>query len=102
MLINCGNPGMSNATVRIHFFFLNKKRNNKNNREIKCHLNKQQAVSVGGVDRLTDTSKYTGAHKERFDASGKGKGISGREDVQDTSGYVGGYKGKDTYDKTHK
>lgn len=62
----------------------------------------QQAVNVGGVDRLTDTSKYTGSHKERFDDSGKGKGIAGREDVDDNSGYVGGYKGKDTYDKSHK
>ena len=50
------------------------------------------------MDRLTDTSKYTGSHKERFDASGKGKGIEGREDVADTSGYVTGYKEKDTYD----
>ncbi|XP_063919868.1 tubulin polymerization-promoting protein homolog [Zophobas morio] len=60
-----------------------------------------QSVSVGAVDRLTDTSKYTGAHKERFDAEGKGKGISGRADVADNSGYVGGYKGQNTYDKTH-
>jgi len=29
-------------------------------------------------DKLTDTSKYTGAHKARFGADGKGKGISGR------------------------
>uniref|UniRef100_A0A194AJT2 Uncharacterized protein n=1 Tax=Pinctada fucata TaxID=50426 RepID=A0A194AJT2_PINFU len=28
--------------------------------------------------RLTDTKKYTGAHKERFDAEGKGKGAEGR------------------------
>merc|ERR1711971_784093 len=34
---------------------------------------------TGGVDRLTDTSKYTGSHKERFDESGKGKGASGRQ-----------------------
>eukprot|EP00128_Syssomonas_multiformis_P008092 Colp12_sorted_trinity150504_noHs@34669 len=33
------------------------------------------------VSRLTDTSKYTGAHKERFDESGKGKGIAGRENL---------------------
>ncbi|KAJ3340716.1 hypothetical protein HDU93_006386 [Gonapodya sp. JEL0774] len=33
------------------------------------------------VDRLTDTSKYTGTHKQRFDESGKGKGLDGREDV---------------------
>ena len=63
----------------------------------------QKAVKVGGVDRLTDTSKYTGSHKERFDESGKGKGIEGRVDRDDKAaeGYVGGYKGKDTYDKTH-
>ena len=30
------------------------------------------------VGRLTDTSKYTGAHKERFDESGKGKGADGK------------------------
>lgn len=57
---------------------------------------------MGGVDRLTDTSKYTGTHKERFDASGKGKGKTGREDVSENTGYVGGYKGKDTYNETHK
>ncbi|XP_044254984.1 tubulin polymerization-promoting protein homolog [Tribolium madens] len=60
-----------------------------------------QAVHTGAVDRLTDTSKYTGAHKERFDAEGKGKGIGGREDLADNQGYVSGYKGKDTYDNTH-
>lgn len=53
------------------------------------------------MDRLTDTSKYTGSHKERFDESGQGKGKAGREDVKDDSGYVGGYKGAGTYDKTH-
>ncbi|XP_044749307.1 tubulin polymerization-promoting protein homolog [Coccinella septempunctata] len=73
-LVNCGAPGTPNTT---------------------------QAVHVGGVDRLTDTSKYTGTHKERFDESGKGKGIAGREDRADDSGYVSNYKGKDTYDKTH-
>ncbi|XP_070575870.1 tubulin polymerization-promoting protein family member 2-like [Ptychodera flava] len=58
-----------------------------------------KAVKAGGVDRLTDTSKYTGAHKERFDESGKGKGMEGRVDKADTSGYVGNYKGEGTYDK---
>lgn len=59
----------------------------------------QKATTVGGVDRLTDTSKYTGTHKERFDESGKGKGIEGREETTDNSGYVSGYKGAGTYDK---
>nr|XP_033797733.1 tubulin polymerization-promoting protein family member 3-like [Geotrypetes seraphini] len=39
-----------------------------------------KTTSSGAVERLTDTSKYTGSHKERFDESGKGKGKSGRED----------------------
>lgn len=54
------------------------------------------------MDRLTDTSKYTGSHKERFDDSGKGKGRVGREDVPDNSGYVSAYKGQDTYDSKVK
>ena len=28
---------------------------------------------------MTDTSKYTGAHKLRFDESGKGRGLEGRD-----------------------
>lgn len=61
----------------------------------------QKATTVGGVERLTDTSKYTGSHKERFDESGKGKGLAGREELTDSSGYVGAYKGSGSYDKTH-
>ena len=55
--------------------------------------------ATGNVAGMTDTSKYTGAHKERFDESGKGKGIDGREDRADNSGYVGDYKGEGTFDK---
>ncbi|XP_066493384.1 tubulin polymerization-promoting protein family member 3 [Tiliqua scincoides] len=57
-----------------------------------------KAKAVGAVERLTDTSKYTGSHKERFDESGKGKGKSGRENIVDNSGYVGAYKNAGTYD----
>nr|CAD7449803.1 unnamed protein product [Timema bartmani] len=53
------------------------------------------------VERLTDASKYTGAHKQRFDETGKGKGIAGRKDLPDSSGYVQGYINKDSYNKTH-
>ncbi|XP_042331210.1 tubulin polymerization-promoting protein family member 2-like [Sceloporus undulatus] len=53
------------------------------------------------VERLTDTSKYTGSHKERFDECGKGKGLAGRTDIVKNTGYVGAYKGAGTYDKTH-
>ena len=44
---------------------------------------------------------FSGSHKERFGEDGKGKGIEGRKDLADDSGYVGNYKGADTYDKTH-
>lgn len=43
--------------------------------------------------RLTDTSKYTGSHKNRFDSDGRGKGIDGRADRVANDGYVQGYKG---------
>ncbi|XP_069709937.1 tubulin polymerization-promoting protein [Phaenicophaeus curvirostris] len=57
-----------------------------------------KAISSPTVSRLTDTSKFTGSHKERFDPSGKGKGKAGREDLVDASGYVSGYKHAGTYD----
>ncbi|KAK7079323.1 hypothetical protein SK128_021127 [Halocaridina rubra] len=58
-------------------------------------------VKSSAIDRLTDTKKFTGSHKLRFDSTGRGKGIAGRKDVPDTSGYVTGYKNKNTYDKSH-
>ena len=53
------------------------------------------------VSRLTDTKGYTGSHKERFDDSGKGKGIVGRENRCEhaAKGYVGDYKGEGTHGK---
>lgn len=60
----------------------------------------QAGKAASTVDRLTDVSKYTGSHKQRFDEAGKGKGIAGRKDMPDTSGYVQGYQNKDTY-KAH-
>lgn len=66
---------------------------------IDCLL--QGGKAAAAVSRLTDPSKYTGSHKERFDESGKGKGIAGRKDIVDNAGYVSGYTHKNTYDKTH-
>lgn len=62
----------------------------------------QKATKAAAVDRLTDTSKYTGSHKERFDTSGKGRGKAGRDDAVESSGYVGAYKGSGTYDEKVK
>lgn len=73
-MANCGAPGIHNATP---------------------------GKAAETVARLTDTSKYTGSHKQRFDETGKGKGIAGRKDLPDGSGYVTGYNHKNTYDKTH-
>ncbi|XP_047435304.1 tubulin polymerization-promoting protein family member 2 [Mugil cephalus] len=61
-----------------------------------------KVAKAAAVDRLTDTTKYTGLHKERFDESGKGKGKAGREEIPDTSGYVSAYKGSGTYDEKVK
>lgn len=40
------------------------------------------------LDRMTDTSKYTGSHKIRFDESGKGRGLEGRESVPKGPGHI--------------
>lgn len=66
-MTNCGPPGLSSATRTAH---------------------------SNVVDRLTDTSKYTGSHKERFDSTGKGRGMEGRKDTADSSGYCAAFKEK--------
>lgn len=69
----------------------------------------QKASSSPLVDRMTDTSKYTGTHKLRFDEEGKGRGLEGRDSVAKGKGmvagsasalpaYVQGYEDVDTYD----
>lgn len=65
------------------------------------HQVKANAKAAETVARLTDTSRYTGSSKQRFDETGKGRGIAGRKDVPSGDGYVAGYKHKDTFDKTH-
>lgn len=61
-----------------------------------------KVAKTGAVDRLTDTTKYTGSHKERFDESGKGKGKGGREELVEHTGYVGAYKNAGTYEEKTK
>lgn len=58
-----------------------------------------QVSKDAATQRMTDVAGYTGAHKERFDADGKGKGKEGRTDCADNTGYVGNYKGEGSYDK---
>nr|XP_043886133.1 tubulin polymerization-promoting protein family member 3-like [Solea senegalensis] len=61
-----------------------------------------KVAKKGAVDRLTDTSRYTGSHKERFDDSGRGKGRKGREEIVENTGYVGAYKNAGTYESKMK
>ncbi len=50
----------------------------------------QKASTDGVVDRMTDTSKYTGSHKLRFDEEGKGRGLEGRDSFAKGKGMVAG------------
>jgi len=54
---------------------------------------------TGNVEKMTDASQYTGAHKERFNADGTGKGMEGRKDMAANTGYTGQYKGEGSYGK---
>jgi hypothetical protein len=54
LVVNCGGPVVTTATP--------------------------PTIATGIFDRLTDSRLYTGAHKHRFDDSGHGRGIEGRED----------------------
>lgn len=57
---------------------------------------------TAAVGRLTDTARYTGSHKERFDEGGKGRGREGREELVENTGYVGAYKNAGSYDDKMK
>jgi len=61
----------------------------------------KKITKSAALDRLTDSSRYGGTHKERFDASGKGRGKEGRVDPK-SDGYVAGYKGKKEADAKMK
>ena len=46
------------------------------------------AAHGGVLDKLTDPSQYTGAHKWRFDAEGRGLGLVGRDVIPKGNGHV--------------
>ena len=73
-----------------------------------CAIQDSNSVVASVTDRLTDTSKYTGAHKHRFDETGHGLGIAGRDapvkghgmspgSVGGQASYVHGYKNEGSY-----
>lgn len=91
---------ISRRTKKVELDEIKKKLTTCGQPGITSHVTKSPAAAAA-VDRLTDTSKYTGSHRQRFDETGKGKGIAGRKDLVDGSGYVTGYQHKDTYNKSH-
>lgn len=52
----------------------------------------QSVTKNAALERLTDSSRYGGTHRQRFDSAGKGKGKEGREDIPSKDGYVAGFK----------
>ena len=62
----------------------------------------QKVLKAAAVDRLTDSSRFTGSHKERFDSSGRGRGREGREELVENTGYVGAYRNAGTYEEKMK
>lgn len=64
--------------------------------------NAKASTGESVYQRLTDHTKYTGSHKERFDEAGKGRGKAGRENVVENTGYVSSYKNAGTYDKVQR
>ena len=73
----------------------------------------QKSATSEIVERMTDTSLYTGSHKHRFDEEGKGKGLEGRDSIAKGKGmvpgsvssqqaYVSGYKGDGKYTSSPK
>jgi len=49
------------------------------------------------VARVTDTTKYTGSHKLRFDEEGKGKGLAGRDSLVKGKGQLPSVAAQEPY-----
>jgi hypothetical protein len=79
----------SNSNLKGSNMSINKGSNSSLNKKSNSSLNKATTANYsstksggGGAsvfDRLTNVNGYTGTHKERFNADGTGRGISGRE-----------------------
>jgi hypothetical protein len=74
---------------------LNESSKKANVNNSKSNLNSTKAISGSGnvYDRLTNTKGFTGTHKHRFDETGKGRGIAGRDSAALGQGTHGKYHG---------
>ncbi len=62
----------------------------------RCMPTRQAKSGSGNIfDRLTDPSKYTGTHKQRFNADGTGRGLAGRDPISKGTGSITTYHGGD-------
>ena len=66
------------------------RRNQRRTREAERAVDPRSSRRAPGniFDRLTDSSQYTGAHRHRFDAHGRGKGLAGRDRIAKGHGTV--------------
>jgi hypothetical protein len=48
------------------------------------------AAQQRAIGELTDTERYTGVHRQRFDHNGRGRGLAGRDSVPKGEGSVAG------------
>ena len=58
----------------------NKVNSSTSNKIVQPKETKEEPKKQNIFDKLTNPDLYTGAHKERFDKDGKGKGLAGRKD----------------------
>ncbi|XP_041363271.1 uncharacterized protein LOC121378943 [Gigantopelta aegis] len=85
---HCKRPPRDDERVQLEAKALMKKvaEESKKDHSVKKAGASGTAASV--TSRLTDTSKYTGSHKERFDSTGHGKGLEGMEYRNAYTGYA--------------
>ncbi|XP_041363270.1 uncharacterized protein LOC121378942 [Gigantopelta aegis] len=94
---HCKRPPRDDERVQLEAKALMKKVAEESKKDHSVKGAHASGVAASVTSRLTDTHKYTGAHKERFDSSGHGKGIGGREYRDPHTGYTQQYKGQGTY-----
>lgn len=90
------NNSMSGSMHHLHKKADNKESSDKLTKSIN-NLNKSIEEKKSSKDdifsRLTDTSKYTGTHKHRFDKNGMGLGLEGRDHIAKGAGTFSKYRG---------
>jgi tubulin polymerization-promoting protein family member 2 len=94
-LANCTKTRFPDSAEPLNFLYDTKlKHYDPSAPNIKSHHRRKSSGNI--FDRLTDASTYTGSHKHRFDASGRGQGIAGRSTIAKGRGHIGGAQAPST------